>query len=1699
MQPSGQPSQQPSSQPTASPTSPTGEPTTQPTVSPSYMPTERLKCPVMESLWSPFSSYGTIALYSVVEEFGFFNINFRLSSTGVLYCAAYEGGNVPRTTIGVMLNQFSTYAFTPDDTYSLILPSLKSDTPFAIYCTSRSLNSLLLSGYHDMIAASLEIHSQCCKYVSITLSSIVYQNGLTSRNAIQVSVNSAPSSYLHIEIVARRIVSTLAELNDTLIFPFFPSRLTIDRKTWTSVYFLSLLPLGEGNYSLMPVIQGKQSDTFAVSFPNGELFKVIDHAVPVQSPVLTKAVYDSSGLSVFVIFNRNTDMGLSHSSATHYDMILCSTLLDFPGAHDTLCYWKDAKTAVIALDGVDTAILNVGSNITLLPDVIRAECPLLPAECVAWNPLASATVALEVPVNPVVPVVVISGPTFVGVCSDVVLDLSLCSGSGGRRWADVRVKIVGVSFDGTNEESALNLGVDSFNSRLEVQLPQSILQSKRSCDIVVTLCNIFDKCGDGVHGLYIYSTEVPVVSIAGPRVIFHQTNFLLSLEAVVRMESCNNSSRRSQFVYSWCVNHASTKDASITSAASRASHFEVVPYTLQPNTYYEVTLTVEYTNYSSVSSDRVYVEVGDSDLIAVIDGPSKRAVVIGENLTLSAANSYGDQFHARTVSSKAIVPEFNFSWSCQALNLINITSTNSLCSIYLQERVDVLSDIIVIPIIKDFWDIVGNIVTFSVIVSDESTSRSALSHVEVTLLPDDTFVDITLSSSATMRLSGIETWVINPHDQIAIFGIVNNRHSTATKVKWQLENAGQLNLTAITQSDIEAYVFPGQHAINMVIPFQMLAYRPFPYVFTLMSDSGTFASISISINRPPSGGSFLVSPMSGYELHTTFEFFSSLWEDDDIPLSISFGYYTILQDGLTLINFLQHKRRFYHLLAFLPAGLTKSHALTTFVNAHDRFNAKATKSTSVTVFPNEKNLKFVIQSSVTSVLEMENANDIASLLSTISTTFNKVDCSNAPNCSALRRYECSNIAHTCGSCHATHQGLSVVGEAAEQNSPCLTADEYHNFSVAMRAAESDSCDTDVDCPYWHVCVQGSCHEKSKTCWNNCSGLGRCSFVNVNTGKPLDTCYVSDESCRAECNCVMDGYAGEYCQFEVEEMLEKQNITLVLLKCIDKIFLDDAFDIGIDELTYWSSSLKSIISQPCLLSANALSMSSKLMLSMFDMMNSNDLNMKTSTYQYVSQTLIVMLEAIIKRIEMEEQATCPHPLISEFVTLYDRFLKVLGDSLEAGQYSKKFISQVLRSSTSRFASTGISKYNHSIRMLELHTPLTSFEMLKRDSAAATMSRHINPLHVLSIASRLYGKCGEEFISNPFFATFDNVSNPDFEATFHLPNTVNVIYATPHSPRSWPLVCRTGDFMRYNFTCPIMLPSGENYSLSHTCTGVAERLTVQCPMVYETPDCLLLNDESNAFECFAVSYDLAGTDCACVRHSTLPASQVAGQSWNEIENERSYLTSTIRIVTTKQLLVDGSLVTHASIVYTPDSRYGLASISLMAVFFVCVVWCLIVQINHLDRFGKNVRSKVACDNLKCDIKESDAMSSKSLESLRSIQLLLLSYVRNLRPAIFRSFDIKSTLLPNESKFDWWCDAILKNHRYFMTFVNSSNNFLENFPSNGENAVAKENFPFIHILFCEMLIALVISVLHTIQVTFTMNDLHVVLTPKLHYVMI
>jgi hypothetical protein len=386
------------------------------------------------------------------------------------------------------------------------------------------------------------------------------------------------------------------------------------------------------------------------------------------------------------------------------------------------------------------------------------------------------------------------------------------------------------------------------------------------------------------------------------------------------------------------------------------------------------------------------------------------------------------------------------------------------------------------------------------------------------------------------------------------------------------------------------------------------SHREYTFTLTYTSTDATVvtsAGSSVTVNSAPDHGTILVSPEFGHELNTSFTLSLAAWEDSDLPLSYEpflIDPSAPMDDSADVATATRSEDMEYAMV--LPAGRANAStsiasggtyssgqvntSLTVGAYVYDYYGAKTRTLFTVTV--EARGLPSLeVETYLNDALDSASSAGEAKLAVVVtSIKANAVNCDQAPNCTVLHRRECSNVAHTCGACIAdffsstTGSGNSMCVAKATSTSASVSAtsaaaaaatsgsdDDYyvdddaiyggsrrHRYQRRLQTnVDTVECSSDSDCTVtaFHLCntTDGTCYRTSQDCSADCSGRGDCSFSDVRTSAPVDTCLVGDPTCEPVCVCGFDSY-GPVCAMTGTEMWDARNLRLRVLQGLEYV-------------------------------------------------------------------------------------------------------------------------------------------------------------------------------------------------------------------------------------------------------------------------------------------------------------------------------------------------------------------------------------------------------------------------------------------------------------------------------------------------------------------------------------------------------------------
>jgi hypothetical protein len=1447
---------------------------------------------------------------------------------------------------------------------SIQLVGLEAATTYSVFCVARSVNTLLLTGYLEVLAQNVTIATPGRKAIIFEMmSNILFERSLTIR-FLRIYATASPQN-VSIGVFCRILDSNFEEFPQPMIY--------IDMASWSDALEIGLQPLAPGNYTLVIDLVNDVPGAFEAVFPFGNDFEIAN-PVPLI-PTLKACVFAPDGLSVLIEFNQNVEIvGEVNIVLLQYPLYFdCSLLLDFQGVVESTCFWRDSATAVMLPNSVEH--LAVGDNITILGGVLRSACPHNKSECEMWPTLPMTLSPLLPPDAPVVPNVIISSPLFIGFCGYFSLGLGLTTGAAGKDWDTVEV-----SFFNTSGQFSTAALIDILTITDGVlqpfDIPVSIFTPAAWYTIKVEMCNVFGSCGKMFRPLYVYPDPIPAVEILGAKLLKVPAHSALSLTAVYDISSCSGGlqSTYPDIEFSWCVNKNYTMYSDIISTSVDPVIFKIPPYTLDAGEIYNIDVMVRVGNISSY--DTVVVMVEPPELMAVISGPEKRSFQVGQRLVLDASESFVNNIDF-SPSSKITPNNFSYTWDCRVLKPIY----NASCGEFINSST-----------FGAMWNVQKSVEFFK----SESSALDSGQELEVRVRVSDgehvgyakSWLHIVMDSSPAIFLTSISP-VFNPSEKIVVYGTVDLRtHFTEdliVNVSYDIKEF-PYDISSLAMSKTVRGLSLGKvHNLNFVIKREALPARFDPYMVTLAaSGSDAFSSISIRVNQPPVSGRFVVTPATGIAVQTQFRFSATIWEDlnNDLPLSYEFGFISVAGTSTAL----RRERELNSARLLLPRGHRGSdfNELKTYVLVFDSQGAHSQRNFAVAVFTAfDHDLKSIYASS-----QVVNIDTSTSLL--LSAMMNGVACSLSPQCSALLRDECSTVNQTCGECLK-----GSIGDVGHHNSACISSSEYFDFVNQ----EHVGCTSHDNCSSWNYCSdEAICRRRQKPCINDCSKNGNCTFVNINTGSPVSECFLGDASCSAECSCSSE-FIGLDCSELMADAELKQLTTLNLLLSFENSIMRAEPDAN--SFTYWVSILEVLIYTPHILSRRSFLKALDIFEYALKKAEELELHVTEDDMQRVSGVLDVMLQSVLSRqiYVPLEASQCPDEALLRFSDSFKNFQLLLLNRMVEGEDVMLFRAETFRSST-RHTTQG--------DWVALEIPLTPLSVISEEKETASnyppslATNMSNALAVFSFKSRIYGDCAESFIANPVHVVLDhrvmllNVDSSTVSTSLTLPNNIQQNFPLPEVDTIFKTNCVTGDFNSYNYTC--FVSPTQNVTVTHTCRGASTLLTSPCPTVYVEPECLIIDGADTLFSCSVTSFTLEATNCNC--HTIVPVDQrlmaidFSTQNLQAVAN-----TYDLRLVTILHTVVEDLQVETATIKYIPLVETSYFSVQSLSTCFVIVALFLLYSIrqDHVCNYVEGASNFKFVDKAK---RESDIVSEEKRHSRSKAGQDLALYLSSLLPSIFKN---------------------------------------------------------------------------------------------------
>jgi hypothetical protein len=1455
--PTSQPSARPSDVPTLHPTTqPTNLPTSQPFGSPSSIPTTQ---PILRPSSSPtlkpssapsqlINEYSRsvppevlrIDVTSVTKTTMVVDVYLN-HSFAYVSCAAFSLSHVLQSSEEVVSAGLTV--FTSTWSTAVTLKNLIPSTWYAVYCTTQPIDKSGYLTYSSTLQTKVDVQTLCCKKITVTLKSSTVYEGQVIASGLSLSVDYLPSINITMNLDPMNrnssIVDSIVSFGTPTI-TFWNS--SLQTTAMVDVIVSNNLPSSSGLWVTVNVtLSGASATEYVVEYIGSPLIQVLKSGQPTVPALVWPAYFSSTGIYVELLFDTSTNR------AGYTSPFVCGELLSFVGSSTSMCRWiDDAKIWVYPIVGNRSMseILNVNDSIGVLANTqLSNKCVIANSTlCDLWARMTNSSVTVYAPLEPASPVVVISSPSQISACQTLILDLRASSGSASRNWKSVSI-VASAPISTQHNLDALNHFLSSNYSISDATLiPESLLLKGVDYVFTATLCNVFDSCSSGLVKVAVNSSNsaLPVVQILGAnyRTVYRKNS--LKLQAVGYVTGCMGNTSSSNFVYDWSIARSDGKVASITSSSVDASLFIVSAYVLEVGVEYTFKVDAYHTLLGSTTTASVRVFVLQGSLVATIVGGSTRTIKLGENSTIDASQSFDDDSSASNSSA------LTFSWRCIQTSPVYANNCSmAFYSAYLLDH----AQWVVYP-----KSVVSVDHKFRMYVSVSDLSRSSETYVDISTSTDDSNTFNTVTSVRSLLYS-------NPTSKKPMLATVTTS-STSCTAYWTIDDPltslHSINLTSLTKT-IASY---SAVYFNLALIPNALVQRA---AFSLTITCGAYtSSIAVTTNGPPLPGLFSVTPSSGTALTTLFSMVVQKWTDEDLPISFQFAYYSFSADS-NLVFLSRTEATVAQTL--LPASLS----LDCLVEVFDVLDASVMATAAVFV----ANLTQAATMSALSSQINASSNTVdgyKALVALGTTVLNEVNCSGAPNCSSLRRTECSSTVNTCGLCFDDY-----LGDVGSANTMCLSGSEISSFSGQNWTCSANS----PICGHpWMSCNtnDGTCSYMSKSCPEDCSGHGICKYYDASSYTSLDVCVVGDDTCESRCVCA-NGYSGFGCTTSSTSLVELKSLRSQLVTAFSSVIKQDA--VAEERVRSWSSLLYALS-----LHTNELSdtdMQSLVTMSQSSLSSAMDLNMDPSFLTAVVQANDLIFSAAV--------ANGAALYGNQLTSLLKKYSVIVDGTTVLGEASKvvsgstfKFIGSVLSTDDSLLQDVSIpastvqledatsSVVQSSIQYGFAGSANPSYYHATLIETAQKTYSQANAIAVLPTAmavTQSYYDMGQPY-SNPLhiglrspstslLLSSSNVYVNELEVTLKHTDSYKSIVFSDNSLYSFKTTCKsTKDKSMYYYTCP-----DTGYEISRQCDGTIGQFVDYCP--YQHASCATLNVtsffETSISQCDIKAITAASTVCTC----------------------------------------------------------------------------------------------------------------------------------------------------------------------------------------------------------------------------------------------
>jgi hypothetical protein len=338
---------------------------------------------------------------------------------------------------------------------------------------------------------------------------------------------------------------------------------------------------------------------------------VLSATAPAQPPKPLLCIFSNDGTYVTLSFDGPTDLGGITSTTWS-----CSKFLSFTGAYSAVCSWVNSTTVKIVSSNIQ-----IGDQVTILGLVLKARCSA-GTDCGANYFAVQSFITVQAPFNPLTPVIVLKVPAKVSLQSNLVIDPSTTTGSGGRNWASIYWSVTSnTGDDDINGEFAEYLNNQADISR-RIIVPKFLLVNSYSITLTVTN---FLEVSDTRTVLVSVTDDpcLPTVTIKGASSLTYSVDSDVTIVGGALLPNNGLECPGAIFTYIWSVASADGSAIGVRSTSVTPYKFFAPAYSFNSSYTYTITLTVNVTQsgkYKAAATTQASLFVSTGAVVASIAG-----------------------------------------------------------------------------------------------------------------------------------------------------------------------------------------------------------------------------------------------------------------------------------------------------------------------------------------------------------------------------------------------------------------------------------------------------------------------------------------------------------------------------------------------------------------------------------------------------------------------------------------------------------------------------------------------------------------------------------------------------------------------------------------------------------------------------------------------------------------------------------------------------------------------------------------------------------------------------------------------------------------------------------------------------------------------------------------------------------------------